>query len=64
MAILQTEKSRKRKRKMKINTSLCIELERMWYGMKCEIMSVETGAIGKATKGLRKNWKPYEESIQ
>jgi len=49
---LLTERSRKRKRKMKINRSLCVELERMWY-MKCKIIPVVIGAIGKATKGLK-----------
>jgi hypothetical protein len=60
---LLTERSRKRKRKMKINRSSCVELERMWY-MKCKITPVVIGAIGKATKGLKKNWKPYKENIQ
>jgi hypothetical protein len=40
-----------------------IELELVWY-MKCQIIPVVTGAIGTATKGLKKNWKPYEENIQ
>ena len=60
---LQTGRSHKRKRKSKINAGLCTELERMRY-MKCKIIPVVTGAIGTATKGLKKNWKSYKEYIQ
>jgi hypothetical protein len=34
--------------------SLCVEIQQMW-NMKFIIISVVTGAIGIATKGLKKN---------
>jgi hypothetical protein len=38
---------------------LCVEIQQMW-NMKCMIVLVIIGAIGKVTKGLKKN----SEAIQ
>jgi hypothetical protein len=35
----------------------------MW-NMKCSVTPVITGAIRIVTKGLKKNWKQYQESVQ
>jgi hypothetical protein len=43
--------------------NLSIEIQRMW-NMKCFVITVISGATGIVTKGLKKIWKKYQESIQ
>jgi hypothetical protein len=43
--------------------NLSIEIQRMW-NMKCFVIPAIIGATGIVTKGLKKIWKQYQESIQ
>jgi hypothetical protein len=43
--------------------NLSIEIQRMW-NMKCFVIPIIIGATGIVTIGLKKIWKPYQESIQ
>jgi hypothetical protein len=56
--VIQEESENKLKYK-----NLSTEIQRMW-NMKCFVISVTIGATGIITKGLKKIWKQYQESIQ
>jgi hypothetical protein len=56
--VIQKEPEKKLKYK-----NLSIEIQRMW-NMKCFVIPVIIGATGIVTKGLKKIWKQYQESIQ
>jgi hypothetical protein len=55
-----TQKESEKKLKYK---NLSVEIQRMW-NMKYFVIPVITGATGIVTKGLKKIWKQYQESIQ
>jgi hypothetical protein len=56
--VIQKESEKKLKYK-----TLSIEIQLMW-NMKCFVIPVITGATGIVTKGQKKIWKQYQESIQ
>jgi hypothetical protein len=58
MNVIQKESEKKLRYK-----NLSIEIQRMW-DMKCFVIPVIIGATGIVTKGLKKIWKQYQESIQ
>jgi hypothetical protein len=55
---MQKESEKKLKYKQ-----LRIEIQQMW-NMKCFVIPVIIGATGIVTRGLKKIWKQYQESIQ
>jgi hypothetical protein len=56
--VIQKENENKLKYK-----NLSIEIQRMW-NMKCSVIPVIIGATGIVTRGLKRIWKQYQESIQ
>jgi hypothetical protein len=56
--VIQKESEKKLKYK-----NLSIQIQRMW-NMKCFVIPVIIGTTGIVTKGLKKIWKQYQESIQ
>jgi hypothetical protein len=56
--VMQKESEKKLKYK-----NLSIEIQRMW-NMKCFVILIIFGATGIVTRGLKKIWKRYQESIQ
>jgi hypothetical protein len=55
---IQKESEKKLKYK-----NLSIEIQQMW-NMKCFVIPVIIGTTGIVTRGLKKIWKQYQESIQ
>jgi hypothetical protein len=56
--VIQKESEKKLKYK-----NLGVEIQRMW-NMKYFVIPIIIGATGILTKGLKKIWKQYQESIQ